>query len=82
MSVVNIVKSFVDEKEITVYQFSKDTGIALKTAYSLYNNPLQRPSPSVLDKICNFYKCQPCELLKWVESENNEINNENQTTES
>ena len=69
MSVVNTVKSFVDEKEVTVYQFSKDTGIALKTAYSLYNNPSQRPSPSVLEKICDYYKCQPCKLLKWVESE-------------
>ena len=69
MPVVNTIKTFIDKKEISVYQFSKDTGIAQRTAYSLYNYPEQRPSPSVMDKICDYYECQPCELIKWVKPE-------------
>ena len=66
MPVVNTLKAFVDEKDITIYQFCKKTGIALNTGYNLYNNPEQRPSPSVIEKICDYYECQPCELMKWI----------------
>ncbi len=62
----NTIKAFVDRKGISPYQFGKETGIAQKTAYALYNNPEQRPSPSVLDKICDFYQIQPAELLEWI----------------
>lgn len=66
MPVRNTVKTFINKKGITPYQFGKETGIAQKTAYALYNIPEQRPSPSVLDKICDFYQIQPGELLEWV----------------
>lgn len=66
MPVINIIKRFVQKRGITAYQFGKDTGIAQNTAYALFNNPHQRPSPSVLDKVCDFYEIQPSEILKWV----------------
>lgn len=66
MPVRNTIKAFIDKRGITPYQFGKETGIAQKTAYALYNNPEQRPSPSVLDKICDFYQVQPSVFLEWV----------------
>ncbi|ESA39132.1 transcriptional xre family [Leptolyngbya sp. Heron Island J] len=64
--VINTIKEFVDAQGITPYQFRKDVGIAQRTAYDLYNNPLQLPSSSVLTKICDRYEIQPSLLLKWV----------------
>ncbi|MEC4818146.1 MAG: helix-turn-helix transcriptional regulator [Scytonema sp. PMC 1069.18] len=66
MPVKNCIKEFVDSKGITVYQFRKDTGIAQRTAYDLYNNPWQLPNASVLSKICDAYQVQPGTLLAWV----------------
>ena len=44
----------------------KDVGVAQATAYSLYDNPHQLPSSTVLSKICDTYKIQPGEILEWV----------------
>jgi DNA-binding Xre family transcriptional regulator len=66
MPVKNKVKQFVDSKGITPYQFQKDTGVAPRTAYDLYNKPEQVPHVTVLNKICDFYQIQPGELLEWV----------------
>lgn len=66
MPVRNKVKQFVDAKGISVYQFRKDTGIAQRTAYDLYNNPNQIPNAVVLTKICDKYEIQPSEILEWI----------------
>jgi len=69
MPVKNKIKQFVDGKGITPYQFQKDTRIAPRTAYDLYNKPEQVPHVIVLNKICDFYQIQPGELLEWVPPE-------------
>lgn len=66
MPVINKIKPFLDARKITPYQFRKDAGIAQRTAYDLYNNPLQLPSSSVLSKICDAYEIQPGEVLLWI----------------
>jgi DNA-binding Xre family transcriptional regulator len=66
MAVRNKVKQFLDQRGITPYQFRKDTGIAQRTAYDLYNNPGQIPSSTVLSRICDAYEVQPGELLEWI----------------
>jgi len=66
MPVRNKIKPFLDQKGITPYQFRKETGIAQRTAYDLYNKPEQLPSSTVLEKICSTYKVQPGELLEWI----------------
>ncbi|WP_083617911.1 helix-turn-helix domain-containing protein [Planktothrix paucivesiculata] len=67
MAVINKIKHFCDNREITPYRLWKDVGLAPKTAYDLYNNPEQLPSSSVLSRICDRYRVQPSELLEWVE---------------
>lgn len=70
MTVRNTIKEFVDKQGITVYAFWKKAGIAQGTAYSLYNNPYQLPNSSVISKICDAFRIQPNEILRWEESVN------------
>lgn len=65
MAVKNTIKKFLDSREITPYRFLRDVGIAQRTAYDLYNNSEQLPSPKVLSKICDTYEIEPGEILKW-----------------
>lgn len=69
MAMRNKIKAFLDDQGITPYQFRKDTGVAQRTAYDLYNNPDQYPGKDVMDKICSTYKIQPGDLLEWVEDQ-------------
>lgn len=71
----NKIKTFLDRRGITPYRFRKDTGIAQRTAYDLYNNPEQLPSSTVLGKICDAYEVQPGELLEWVRLERSSSHN-------
>ena len=65
MTVKNILKEFVDELGISVYEFRKRTGLSTDTAYNLYNNPDKIPNGAVLSKICDTFECQPCKILRW-----------------
>ncbi|MBD2441290.1 helix-turn-helix transcriptional regulator [Nostoc sp. FACHB-110] len=68
MPVRNTVRRFIDEKlKITRYEFSERTGLSKTTVYSLYDNPEQIPNGIALNKICDYYKIQPGELLEWSE---------------
>ena len=62
----NKVKQFIDGMGITIYRFRKDTGIANKTAYDLYNNPMQYPNKNVMRKMCAAYRKQPGDFLEHV----------------
>lgn len=66
---VNRVKSFVDNRGLSVYQFWKETGISRTTAYAIYNDPGEQIGNRVLDAICTKYKVQPNEVILWVEND-------------
>ena len=63
----NRIRAFVKQKGITVYRLIQDTGISNTTGYLLANNPEQMPSRETLDAICRVYKCQPGDLLEYVD---------------
>ena len=69
MPVKNKIREFVDGLGISVYEFRKRTKVAQRTAYDLYNQPWQLPSPTVLTKICDSFRVQPSELLEWIPPE-------------
>lgn len=69
MPVRNKIKEFVDGRGLTAYQFIKETGIAPGTGYKLYKDSKHRPSPDVLEAICDTYEIQPNEVLEWVKDE-------------
>ncbi|MGJ5633150.1 helix-turn-helix transcriptional regulator (plasmid) [Nostoc sp. CALU 1950] len=45
----------------------KETGLSKTTVYALCDNSEQIPNGIALNKICDCYKVQPCELLEWSE---------------
>jgi DNA-binding Xre family transcriptional regulator len=69
MPVKNKLKSLLEAREISVYRFQRDVGVAQGTAYSLVNNPSQLPSSTVLSKICDAYRIQPNDVLEWIDPE-------------
>ncbi|PMB50141.1 DNA-binding protein [Fischerella thermalis CCMEE 5201] len=87
MPIQNRVKSFLEARDLSAYQFIKDTGIAPATGYKLAKKSSYLPSVRVLEVICDTYKVQPSELLEWVEEQKSpmdreqEIENEEQDDE-
>ncbi|MBD2432746.1 MULTISPECIES: helix-turn-helix domain-containing protein [Fischerella] len=69
MPIQNRVKSFLEARDLSAYQFIKDTGIAPATGYKLAKKSSYLPSVRVLEVICDTYKVQPSELLEWVEEQ-------------
>jgi len=69
MPMRNKIKPFLSSMGITRYRFWKDTRIAMRTAYDLYEHPEQIPAGTVLEKICSTYQVQPGELLEWIPDE-------------
>lgn len=69
MPMRNKIKEFVDSRGMTAYQFIKETGIAAGTGYKLYKDPKHRPSPDVLEIICDTYEIQPNDILEWIKDE-------------
>ena len=59
----NKIKSLLDAKKKTRYQFWKDTGLAQNTAYRLYGDPCYIPGSTVMDKIFDAYGWQPGDYL-------------------
>jgi DNA-binding Xre family transcriptional regulator len=62
----NNIKKLLDERKLSVNKFVKETGIAFRTGYDLYNTPSRLPNVNVLEKICDTYNIQPGELLTWI----------------
>ncbi|MCP6762073.1 MAG: helix-turn-helix transcriptional regulator [Fischerella sp. CENA71] len=69
MPIQNRVKSFLEGRNLSAYQFIKDTGIAPATGYKLAKKSSYLPSIRVLEVICDTYKVQLSEILEWVEQE-------------
>lgn len=69
MPVKNKIKELIDKKGISVYRFQKDVSIAQGTAYSLYNNPSQLPSSTVISKICDAYRVPVWDVIVWIPPE-------------
>jgi DNA-binding Xre family transcriptional regulator len=74
MPMLNKVKTFLEKRDLSAYQFIKETGIAPTTGYKLAKDPRHLPSITVLSAICDCYEIQPSELLEWVGDGNLEPN--------
>lgn len=68
----NTVKEFLSARGLSVYRFIQDTGISPATGYKLAKKSSYLPSVRVLESICDAYKVQPGELLKWVPGGSND----------
>jgi DNA-binding Xre family transcriptional regulator len=66
MTVQNSVREFIEKEGISVYEFRKRTGMSQGTAYSLANEPDRIPNADVLNRICEAFRIQPGEILRWL----------------
>jgi putative transcriptional regulator len=59
------LNEFLNEKKLTMYWLSKQTGIRYATIFSLTKDKAKpfRLSLDVLDRICEALDCQPGDLL-------------------
>jgi len=69
MPMRNKVKQLVDDRNLSVYEFRKQTGIANKTAYDLYNHPGQYPNKNVMEAICRTFNVQPADVIEYVKND-------------
>lgn len=67
MPMQNKIKEFVDGRGMTPYAFWKETKIAKRTAYDLYNKPDHLPSIRTLEQIMDTYKEEPNTFICRVE---------------
>ena len=61
----NKIKQFLEARQLSAYQFIKDTGVAPATGYKLAKSPDYLPGIRVLEVICDTYRVQPGEVLEW-----------------
>ena len=66
MPVQNTLKEFLEAKQMSRYEFAKVTGVSQTTVYFLYDNPDSLPQSSVLNKICDYFRIQPNEIIIWI----------------
>ena len=51
------------EKKVTATEVSERTGITRGTLRRLYHETAQRVDLDVLDKLCDYFECEPGDLL-------------------
>lgn len=66
MPVINRLKEFCEERGITAYSIQRDTAVSASTIYRLNGNPSLMPSSTTIEAICDYYKVQPTEIIRWV----------------
>lgn len=60
----------LEEKKITAYRLSKESGLVYATVSSLVKDKQKGINFKTLDAICRTLKCQPGELFIFEEEEN------------
>lgn len=69
MPVINRLKEFCEEREITAYSIQRDTSVSASTIYRLHKDPSLMPSSSTIEALCDYYRVQPTEIIRWVPDE-------------
>ncbi len=63
------LQSLLDEKQVTRYWLSKETGIKYQTIDGYYKNKIVRYDSYILNAICNALDCQPADLFEYQKDE-------------
>jgi DNA-binding Xre family transcriptional regulator len=73
MTVINRLKEFCEERGITAYSIQRDTAVSASTIYRLNKNPSLMPSSPTIQAICDYYKVQPTEIIRWVPDDGDNV---------
>lgn len=60
------LKQMVDDKSISIRQLSEEIDHGFETVRKMYNDELKHFPKDLLDKLCNYFECEPGDLIKRV----------------
>lgn len=60
------LKQLVDDKNISIRQLSEEIDHGFETVRKMYNDELKHFPKDLLDKLCNYFECEPGDLIKRV----------------
>ena len=63
-------KSFNERRRITLNEVCEVTGISRPTLNRIANTPGYNTNTDIVDALCKYFECTPCELLSYVPNEN------------
>ena len=58
------LKQLVDDKNISIRQLSEEIDHGFETVRKMYNDELKHFPRDLLDKLCNYFECEPGDLIK------------------
>jgi DNA-binding Xre family transcriptional regulator len=69
------VHELMAERGITAYALSRGAGLSYPSAYRLSrsNGHFGRLHADTLDRLCEFFAVQPCELLRWTPARRHKV---------
>ncbi len=62
----NRVSTLLGSKRASIRDLARQAGIAYGTAFALYHGNTTRIEIDVLDKLCAYFGCTPCEVLVYT----------------
>ncbi|MBQ8392635.1 MAG: helix-turn-helix transcriptional regulator [Clostridia bacterium] len=71
MIIINI-DVMLAKRKMSVGELSEKVGFTMANVSLLKNGKIKAFKISTLDKLCEVFKCQPGDLLEYVDGENNE----------
>jgi len=63
------LKKFLDERNITRYQLSQQSGVQYQTIDKYYKNTIARYDSYILSRICEALDCTIGDILEYVKEE-------------
>lgn len=59
-------KAFRERRRISISDVCNETGLSRPTVSRIANTPGYTTSTDTLDGLCEYFDCQPGDLLEWV----------------
>ena len=57
------LKSLLEGRGVTLYQFCQDTGLSYQQGFAIANNKTKKIEFQTIEKICNYLECEVSELI-------------------
>ena len=68
----NLARVKAGQGALTLRQIADDTGLATSTLTGLTANRARRVDYDTLNVLCKYFDCRPCDILEYVEDDEEE----------
>ena len=66
-------KAFRERRVVSITEVAEATGVHRATLSKMANQPGANIGSDIIDKLCAYFRCQPGELLTYIESDENDV---------